>query len=245
MWMDVLTRRVATKYIIGNNLYTVLSRSFLKFFVTLLNYIDTVAPLLALLFFIRPYPKLAKELRYIFWFIVVQFITNLIAKLCETVFFVPNYTLYAINIILSFIILSILFFKLNIPLIRRIFPVTSGIFVATTVISLANGDGISAYNSIVSAFASFIITAYCLIYFYWRLVKDTTTPGLTDKAFFWIIIGIFTYYTGSFFIFISYNYLIAKEFNSIGILWRFHNLLLTIFCIYTIYGLTCKNYQRT
>ena len=93
--------------------------------------------------------------------------------------------------------------------------------------------------------ASFVITAYCLIFFYWRLVKDTKLSGLTESSFFWVIIGLFTYYTGSFFIFISYNYLIAKEFDAIGILWRFHNVLLTIFCIYTIYGLTCKDYQKT
>jgi hypothetical protein len=113
------------------------------------------------------------------------------------------------------------------------------------VISIASGDGIASYNSSLSALGSFIVTAYCLNFFYWRLVRDERPAGLTSSALFWIVIGIFTYYTGSFFIFISYKYLIVQESKVIGILWRFHNLLLTLFCAYTIYGITCKNYQKT
>ena len=212
--------------------------------ITILNRIDIAAPFLALLFFIKPYKLLSKELRYIFWFVFVQFITNVLAIVLET-FKLANYSVYAVNIILSFGILSALFYRFNIASIKKLVPVATLIFLICTIISLANGDGIETYNSIVSAVASFVITAYCLIFFYWRLVKDTTLSGLTDHAIFWIIIGIFTYYTGSFFIFISYKYLIDREFDSVGILWRFHNVLLTIFCIYTIYGLTCKDYQKT
>jgi len=76
-------------------------------------------------------------------------------------------------------------------------------------------------------------------------VSDGRMIGLTASSLFWVIIGVFTYYTGSFFIFISYKYLIVQEASVIGILWRFHNVLLTIFCFYTIYGLACKKYQRT
>jgi hypothetical protein len=217
----------------------------LKIIITILNYIDIAAPLLALFFFIRPYKKMAKELHYIFWFVCIQVITNTAAILLEKIFVVPNYSVYVINIILSFAVLSALFYQFDNRTLKRIVPVAAVLFVVCAAVSLSQGDGIQTYNSIVSAVASFMITAYCLIYFYCKLVKDTKVSGLTDKALFWIIIGVFTYYTGSFFIFISYNYLISKEFDSIGILWRFHNVLLTIFCTYTIYALTCKDYQKT
>jgi hypothetical protein len=217
----------------------------LELIITILNYIDTAAPLLTLFFFIKPFKQLAKELRYVFWFVLIQFVTNFVAILFEKVFILSNYSLYALNVILSFGILSVLFYQLEIVVIKRLFPTASLAFIVCTAVSMANGDGINTFNSIASAVASFVITAYCLIFFYWRLVKDTKLSGLTESSFFWIIIGLFTYYTGSFFIFISYNYLIDKVFNSIGILWRFHNVLLTIFCIYTIYGLTCKNYRKT
>jgi hypothetical protein len=189
---------------------------------------------------------MAKELHYIFWFVFIQFITNSTATLIEKIFIVQNnYPVYVINIVLSFVILSALFYKIDNRYLKKLVPAASLVFIVCTVISLCFGDGIQTYNSIISAMASFLITAYCLLFFYWKLVKDTKLSGLTDNAFFWIIIGIFTYYTGSFFIFISYKYLIVQEAGLIGILWRFHNVLLTIFCIYTIYGLTCKNYQRT
>jgi hypothetical protein len=213
--------------------------------ITILNYIDIAAPLLALLFFIGPYKRMAKELHYIFYFVLVQFSTNLAAFIMQNVFDVPNYAAYVANVVLSFGILSTLFYNMSSRALKKIVPVCAALFAIVTIYSLSRGDGIYTYNSIVSALASFVITACSLVFFYWKLVNDTRASGLTNSALFWIIIGIFTYYTGSFFIFISYNYLISKQFDSIGILWRFHNVLLTLFCIYTIYGLTCKNYQKT
>lgn len=188
---------------------------------------------------------MTKELHYICWFVFIQFITNLSAILVEKILVLPNYSVYVLNIVLSFSVLSLLFYRMEAPVLKKFIPVASFLFMIGSVVSLCGGDGFSSYNSVISAMASFIITAYCLIFFYWKLVKDTRLTGLTNSALFWIIIGIFTYYTGSFFIFISYKYLIDRDFNSVGILWRFHNVLLTIFCIYTIYGLTCKNYRKT
>jgi hypothetical protein len=216
----------------------------LKSIIYILNYIDIGAPLLALLFFIRPFKKLPGELLYIFWFLCIQLATNLAASIMALLN-ITNYSVYVANIILSFAVLSLLFYKLDHYLLKKYIPAVCVFFISCAVFSIANGDGIGSYNSVLSAVASFFVTAYCLIFFYWRLVKDTRLSGLTESALFWIIIGLFTYYTGSFFIFISYKYLIVQESRAIGILWRFHNVLLTIFCIYTIYGLTCKNYQKT
>jgi len=216
----------------------------LKIIITILNYIDTGAPLLTLLFFIKPFKKMSRELLYIFWFVCTQFVTNLAAMIMEKLI-VTNYSAYAVNVILSFIILSALFYKVINSSIRKVVPAAALLFIICAGYSVAKGDGIRSYNSVLSAVGSFIIIVYCLVFFYWRLVKDNKQPGLTNTSFFWIVIGVFTYYTGSFFIFISYKYLIVQQENAVGILWRFHNLLLTIFCIYTIYGLTWKNYQKT
>lgn len=171
-------------------------------------------------------------------------VANLAASILELCI-IPNYSVYAANIIVSFFILSMMFYKLINKKTDRMIIAASVFFMVCTVVSISRGDGINTYNSILSAVASFIITAYCLIFFYWKLVNADRITGLTELALFWVIIGLFTYYTGSFFIFISYKYLIVQESNVIGILWRFHNLLLAIFCIYTIYGLACKNYQKT
>ncbi|MCW3088127.1 MAG: hypothetical protein JWQ78_1513 [Sediminibacterium sp.] len=199
--------------------------------------------MIALLFFIKPFKRLSNELLYVFLFVFIQFTTNLVATILEQ-FRTPNYSVYAINIILSFIVLSLLFYQVIDNVIHRFIAIAGIVFTICAVISVSNGDGIETYNSVLSAVASFMITMYCLVFFYRKLVSHPGRAGLTDSAFFWIIIGLFTYYTGSFFIFISYKYLIVQEANVIGILWRFHNVLLAIFCIYTIYGLACKNYQK-
>ncbi len=216
----------------------------MKFFGFILNYIDIGAPLLALFFFVKPFKKLPKELLYIFWFIVTQLVTNVAASILE-IAKVSNYTVYAANVVLSFCILSSLFYSLSRPIIQKLIIVAAVFFVLCAVYSISKGDGIRSYNSAVSAVASFIITACCLSFFYGKLVTDNKVTGLTDGALFWIMIGVFTYYTGSFFIFISYKFLIVQGDNAAGILWRFHNLLFAIFCFYTIYGLACKIHQKT
>lgn len=187
---------------------------------------------------------MTRELHYIFLFVCAQFITNLAASILELAK-VNNYGMYSANIIITFSLISLMFYSLINKKIDKIISGCSILFFLIFIVSLLNGDGIDYFNSIISAVASFIISAYCLIYFYWKLVNDDRSTGLTKSAFFWIAVGLFTYYTGSFFIFMSYKFLIVQEPNVIGILWRFHNVLLTIFCIYTIYGITCQNYQKT
>lgn len=217
---------------------------FLKNLILVFNNLDTVAPLIALLFFIKPFKRLSKELLYIFGFLAIQFLCNLAATILEYLN-LTNYSVYVINIILSYALLSWFFYKaLEDKFVNILISVASLLFCICIVVSISNGDGIATYNSIVSAFASFIITAYCLIFFYKRLVLASAITGLTENAIFWIVVGLFTYYTGSFFIFISYKYLIVQDSGVIGILWRFHNVLLTIFCGYTIYGIAWKNYRR-
>ena len=216
----------------------------MSLFTTILNCIDTGAPLVALLFFIKPFKRMPKELYYIFWFIFLQFIANLTAKLLEE-YKINNYSVYLANVILSFCVLSFFFYNLRNYLIKKIIPFAAFSFILCAAYSIAKGDGIASYNSALSAVGSFLIIGYCLSYFYWRLIKDARLSGLTDGSLFWMIVGLFTYYTGSFFIFISYKYLIVQGDEAIGVLWRFHNLLLTIFCIYTIYGIVWKDLQKT
>lgn len=186
---------------------------------------------------------MSRELLYVFVFVCIQFLANLTATVLEQLK-ISNYAVYAVNITMSFVVLSYMFYRVIDSKIHRFIAVACVLFIAAAIISVANGDGIYSYNSLLSAMGSLLITFYCLVFFYLKLVSDNSRSGLTNSAFFWIIIGIFTYYTGSFFIFISYKYLIAEKAGVIGILWRFHNLLLAIFCFYTIYGLTCRNYQK-
>lgn len=208
------------------------------------NNLDTVAPFITLLFFIKPFKRLSKELLYVFGYIAIQLLCNLTASILEFLR-LTNYSIYVANIILSFAILSWFFYKaLDDKFVNILISIASLLFCICVVVSISNGDGIATYNSIVSAFASFMVTTYCLIYFYKKLILASVITELTENTVFWIVVGLFTYYTGSFFIFISYKYLLVQDSSVIGILWRFHNVLLAIFCGYTIYGIAWKNYRR-
>lgn len=206
----------------------------------ILNSLDVVAPLLALLFFMRR-PKISKELLPIFIFCVIQLIFNFLASVLGQ-HEIRNYWVYKINTILSFYIILYFFLKYLISVKKYVVTIIALVFLMIFGILFLKGDGITNYDSNSAALASLIIVGLCMYFFYSKLItKPTTEVSVPDTSIFWCIIGIFTYYAGAFFIFISYRYLIDT--STVGTLWRFHNLLLLICCLYISYGILCKNLQ--
>lgn len=59
---------------------------------------------------------------------------------------------------------------------------------------------------------------------------------------FWIATGILFYFGISFFIFISYNYLSAVSPQNVGVLWKIHNIFLSIGCILFLKAIFAKKW---
>lgn len=214
-----------------------------KLVTLIFNTLDIVAPLLAILLFLKKPQKINRELTVIFIFCVVQLICNSVAYYMAH-FKITNYWVYKINTVASFFFILYLFVKFLIPLNKKTILSIILVFLTFSLIAFLKGDGASSYNSISSAMASLIIVALSLYFFYSKLIHSSPEVSIPSTTVFWCVIGIFTYYAGAFFIFISYKYLIAADVGSIFILWRFHNLLLLICCAYISYGVLCKNYQK-
>lgn len=210
--------------------------------VSILNVADIVAPLAAIIFFIWKWRFLSSELRLVFGFCLIQFACNTLATVLS-IFHTNNYIVYISNTFLSFLVLFYLFTKYLVPVKKPVAVLTISLFFFLTAILLYQGDGVSTYNSIGSALASLLIVALCLYFFYSKLINSSPEVSIPATAIFWSVIGIFTYFAGSFFIFITYKYMIANEVNTVGTLWRFHNLLLVICNMYIIYGVLCKSYR--
>lgn len=209
----------------------------------ILNATDVIAPFLAIIFFMVKWKKLSKELKLVFLFCCVQFICNAVAYLMAAQE-VNNYVVYIVNTFLSFLVLFSLFVRYLIRVPRLVAVGMGSAFVLVFFVMVANGDGITSFNSVSSALLSLLIVAFCLYFFYIQLVSSSPEISVPQLAIFWCVVGIFTYFAGSFFIFITYKYLIANVWEGLGPLWRFHNLLLLICCIYIVYGILCKSYQE-
>jgi len=202
-------------------------------------YLDTVSPILLFLFSLKQSKEVWRR-DFILWFILIQAFLNTIAIIYDQVLLENNLFIYHINCIASFIVLSF-FFKATFKQ-EKISDYTKPlilIFFVFYFIDLVWGDGIGSFNSNTYGFASFILVGYCLIYYLKKLLNPVTTNIAYTRSF-WYVTGIFTYFSGSFVIFLSYNYLTALEIEKLHLLWMLHNFIFLIMCIYIFIGLLCK-----
>ena len=202
-----------------------------------------IGPLVAIVTFIFSRKKITNELGLVLAFCVVQFICNIIASALST-YYIPNYAVYKINTVASLIILLLLFSRHLLQFNKKMNYLVYA-FIILVIIPTFFGEGITSYNSYSATLSSFIIVAFCLYYFSIKLLRSNPEESVPATAIFWCVVGIFIYYAGSFFIFLSYKYLIETDIKSIGALWKFHNLLLFIACISISYGVLCKDYRPT
>ncbi|TXH20680.1 MAG: hypothetical protein E6Q95_05260 [Chitinophagaceae bacterium] len=219
--------------------------------------LDSIAPFITLLLLLPKYMKYEKsvqrKLRFIILFLIIQFVLNFGATLVEVfivnfdiVLMSNNYILHALNTILSFIVIIILLSHILQVISKKAGNILMVVFLILFIVSAILGDGIHSFNSYSAAFASLTIIFLCFLFFYQVLKgtnkKNTETP---DTPLFWCVSGIFTYYFGSFFIFLTYQYLISSSYRGLSFLWSLHNILLLICCLYMIWGIIWKNYQQT
>jgi hypothetical protein len=227
-----------------------LSAASTTFFIFMLlqipKYLDVVSPLLLLIFlFSRGNIKISRD--YIFWFIIAQFVLNLIAK----ILFLQgqnNLVFYNINCILSFLLISAYFWnilylrKKNLIIISMV--ALFGLFCIFDYIKLENFRG--EFNSNIYGVASFIMVTYCLLYYLEKL-KFPSRDKITKSSNFWFVTGILTYYSGCFFIFINYKTLSTTQDlkNGILLLWQIQNVIFMIMFVYFFIGMICKPYPET
>lgn len=193
---------------------------------------------------------LSKEVFLILLFCLIQFVCNITATIIErwaytTRFLLlqSNYWVYKLNATTSFLVLLTLFLKHLLHCKPVVFYAALMVYATISVFLILNGDGISQFNSMSSAFESIVIVALSLYFFYSKLINTREEISIPDTTIFWCVVGIFTYYAGAFFIFISYKYVIDSSRSTLGTLWRFHNILLFICSLYISYGILCKNYR--
>jgi hypothetical protein len=204
-----------------------------------INYLDTIPPLIILLF-----PKTNKGLRgsFIYWFLVIQLVFNLTSNIIDELDG-NNHYLYHANCFLSFITLSLYYKKsFNSTRSARNIFVVGILFSVFFFLNIFVWENIGVFNSNSFGAASFIFCSYSLFY-YLSLLRE---PGKTNVAYsknFWLNTGIFTYYTANFFIFLTFNRLTEKELPLLALIWRIHNLIFLIMCIYIFIGALCRESQ--
>lgn len=202
-------------------------------------YPDTISPLLliVILFFIT---QLDWRRDCILWFVVFQAILNSIALYLDINPDLTNQYLYHLNCLLSILILSIFFRNgIETKLIRLLVLPTMVIILTLGILNMIFWQGILQFPSTCYAIVSIVIVIYCLIYYLENMMWHKSLDIIKSRNF-WHVTGLLTYYATSFFIFISYSYLTELSIQNQSILWKIHNVVFSIMCIYFFIGYKCK-----
>jgi hypothetical protein len=208
----------------------------LLFLIELINYLDTLPPLVILLFALGN-----KGLRgsFIFHFLVIQLAFNLSANILNELDW-PNLYLYHLNCLFSFFALSLFYIRLfNTQKTKVFISIVAIIYTIFSFFNIIIWEPIGVFNSNSFGLASFILCAYALFY-YLKLFKSSAEDNILTSASFWFNTGIFSYYTINFFIFLTYNKLTQEKTPLLGIIWQLHNVIFLIMCVYIFIGTLCK-----
>lgn len=204
----------------------------------ILKYLDFIAPFFALIFFLVNKKLLTeKAIKYMFLFLLVQLIFNGISiGISLTMRKNGNSHVYFhLNCLLSFYFILGYFKEINILTKKLLLFI---LFLTAYIGYLIIEDGFFRFNSVGFSLASLIIIILCFKYYYF-LLKNPQLDSFFYSHVFWITTGLFTYYVCNFIIFMTFGYITKIAFHA-GYLWRFHNVVLFILCIYLIKGVSCK-----
>lgn len=102
-------------------------------------------------------------------------------------------------------------------------------------------QGWNTINSYTRAAGGFVVIILCLYYFYF-LLQNLPMQKISQLPMFWINIGLLTYHSGTFVLFIFTDYLINVMKDNLLYYWGFHNLLGIIQFVFILTGLW-KNRQ--
>ena len=209
------------------------------------KYLDVVSPFLLLLFAVSA-PGVTFRKDYIFWYLVTQLVFNSVSTLIQLIDNGNNLAYYNASCIITFIILSAYFASiLQVKGTRMVVTIGSALFVGISVVNAFKFEHIlNEFNSIMYGLAAFILVIYCFLYYLQNLLNPT--QDIMHSKDFWYVTGILTYYTSSFFIFVTFNYLTQSSGhynNGIKLLWPIHNIFFLVMCGYLFKGMLCKRSQ--
>lgn len=204
-----------------------------------INYFDTIPPLLLLIMAFVTMRKPRED--YVVWFLAGQFVFNGYANLLNELE-IDNLFAYSLNFSWAYFILSMYFARLYRSLsLKWVILSLVILYQVNSLMTLDVHDIIAMFNSKSFGAISLLITLAGLLYYARRLAVQPTENILTVRDF-WYVNGIFTYYASNFFIFLTYNTLISRNHNNadIGLVWKLHNVVFLVMCIYFFVGMRCK-----
>jgi hypothetical protein len=176
---------------------------------------------------------------YILYYLSCQFLFNGYANFLNELK-QDNLFAYSLNFAWTQFLLSLFFIKIySHRYFTWILLAVTLVYQTNVLVALQSSSIIATFDSSSFGLVSLLVTLYCLLY-YARQLSELPTENILTVRNFWYVNGLFTYYTSNFFIFLTYNTLTRTNAANISVIWRVHNVVFLIMCVYFFIGLRCK-----
>ena len=208
-------------------------------------YLDITAPLAVFLMVLFAVLYRGMQLmifdRILVSFLLGQVLLNSLANFLQD-HQINNHWVYHLNCITTQVIFSIYFYYLFTDAYKkRLVLYGSLFFILFYLVNIMLIQPYYTFNSYSYAMGAFLFVAFALMSFYSWIESLPATNILLLKEF-WGAAGILFYFGSSFFIFISYEYLSVVSAKNVGILWKLHNVFLTLGCFIFLKAIFSKQW---
>jgi hypothetical protein len=208
-------------------------------------YLDIIAPLVVFLvvLFMVLYRgiKLLPYDRILITFLLAQVFLNSLANYLQDQQ-VNNHWVYHLNCITTQGIFTVYFYYLFADASKkRLLLYGSLFFIFFYIINIVFIQPYYTFASYSYAMGAFLFVGFALMSFYGWMEGLPASNILLLKEF-WGAAGILFYFGSSFFIFISYEYLSEVSAKNVGILWKLHNVFLTLGCLIFLKAIFSKQW---
>lgn len=213
-----------------------------------IRYADTYPVLLPILLYLtRRYP-VPREIRIIFWLSVASGVINFAGNQIGQRH-INNQWLYHIYAVATFVVTSLYFITIfQDAIIRSIILLDLILFIIFSLINILFWQSLKDFNSNGFGVASIMFIIYSIAFYYGQL-KNKESLFIEKLPNFWIVTGIFFYYTGNLFLFFIYNHLIDNKLFIFSSFpdgpWIIHQIMFTILMVCFAVGiLLCKQKKQ-
>jgi hypothetical protein len=95
------------------------------------------------------------------------------------------------------------------------------------------------WNELVSSIRTMrdLVIIICSIMYFFYLMREMPTNEITKYPMLWIVAGMLCFFSGTFTLSLSLNYLVKVLHNDLALIWSMRNFFRFFFCLVVCYGL--------
>lgn len=191
------------------------------------------------------FKKLTISHRFLYGFIVVGTLIELVNKISRKIFVIENnMPLGHLYISLSFIFLALFYlYELKNLINKKIIIAIIILYELFCLYSVIQFQSHLSYPSIPGALSALVLVTFAILLFA-NILRESKIQALSDSSLIWINSAVLLYYAGNFFFYTLYNFILSYSDEFLFRILDFFRILNAIFYILIAIGLWKAGQQK-